>query len=107
MQVFPETALRRGQALRKAFEIINGERQDRYGNPEDCFNKIAEYWSAYLERDVNPLDVANLMILFKIARAQHKGDVDSYIDLAGYCGIAADFAKGMDLDKNEKYTEYK
>ena len=40
---------KRGHILQKAHEIINGERQDSYGNPEDSFRLIGEYWSNYLK----------------------------------------------------------
>lgn len=36
----------RGTVLDEAKIIINGERQDQYGNPEDNFALIARLWSA-------------------------------------------------------------
>jgi hypothetical protein len=44
--------------LKKAEKIINGERQDQYGKPEDSFGIIAEYWNAYLRRKYDWVDVA-------------------------------------------------
>ena len=87
-------SMRRGEALDEALKVINGDRQDRYGNPEDNFLLIARYWGTYLGRVLLPCDVANMMVLFKLARAQANGDRDSYVDLAGYCGLAADFTAG-------------
>lgn len=80
-----------GSCLDEAKATICGERQDQYGNPEDSFARIAEYWSVYLEKLVSPLDVAHMMMLLKLGRCQGQGfRRDSYVDLAGYASIAAD-----------------
>jgi hypothetical protein len=102
---------KRGKALRKAMEIINGERQDSYGNPENSFALIAKYWNTYLieiqkavlvkygfdPKDYDLVDmlesrnVAEMMTLFKIARMTgQKTTPDNYADAAGYIGIAGD-----------------
>ena len=92
----------RGSVLDEAREIINGARQDVYGNPEDSFLLIAEYWTAYLRKKfgeefdlerLSPKDIALMMALFKIAREQHQGKRDNLIDAAGYIGIAGDMYK--------------
>ena len=88
-----------GDSLIKAHSIINGERQDSYGNPEDSFRYIAEYWTAYMRAQglfcgsakVNALDVAHMMMLFKLARCSgQQSKRDNYIDIQGYAAIAAD-----------------
>lgn len=77
-----------------AFKTINGERQDAYGNPEDVFGIIADFWQTYLKGRgmavmVNELDVAHMMCLLKIAReAGGKGKRDNIVDLLGYAAIA-------------------
>lgn len=102
---------KRGKILMQALDIINGDRQDKYGKPEDSFALIAEYWNSYLislqknilEKNglnpkeyklVNMLDckgVAEMMMLFKIARMSGQvPNLDNYLDLVGYAGIAAD-----------------
>lgn len=84
---------KRGEVLLEALRIINGERQDQYGNPEDCFGRIAMLWTDYLGTEISPHDVAMLMALLKIARIQAgSGKKDSYTDAAGYIGLAADMA---------------
>ena len=80
-----------GSLLDEAKQTITGERQDQYGAPEDSFDRIARYWTTYLARPVSALDVAHLMALMKLARAQGQGfKRDNYVDLAGYAAIAAD-----------------
>lgn len=102
---------KRGKILMQALDIINGDRQDKYGKPEDSFALIAEYWNSYLislqknileKNGFNPKEyklvpmldckgVAEMMMLFKIARMSgQKPNLDNYLDLVGYAGIAAD-----------------
>jgi len=100
----------RGEILNDAIQIINNDRQDQYGDPEDSFDEIAEYWQVYLrnlilrkakqiESEINDYifqdwlsseDVAMLMVLLKIAREQHKHKRDNIVDAAGYLGIVGD-----------------
>jgi hypothetical protein len=80
----------RGAILDQAKAIINGERQDQYGNPEDSFDTIAELWSVYLEHDITSHDVAMMMALMKIARQKHQHKPDNFVDACGYLALAAD-----------------
>lgn len=81
--------------LNEANQIINGERQDTYGAPENSFTTIAGFWNVYLDnREPGPLtaiDTAHMMTLFKMARCLgQKPHRDNYVDAAGYLAIAAD-----------------
>lgn len=81
----------RDNILEKAKEIINGERQGQYGKPENSFQRIAEFWSGYLGKELSDYDVANMMILMKVAR--NAGGVykdDNWIDICGYAAIGAE-----------------
>lgn len=90
----------RGAALQQAIDIINGERQDVYGSPEDSFSKIADYWTTYLGDQmtdrITAEDVAMMMVLFKIAREANQHKRDNIIDAAGYLGIYADMQERKD-----------
>lgn len=83
--------------LKTAHEVINGERQDSYGDPEDSFKIIADFWNVYIRQKMGiqvplePLDVAHMMALLKIARMLgQKSSRDNYVDACGYLAIAAD-----------------
>ena len=81
----------RGNVLETALRTINGARQDVYGKPEDSFAIIGGFWATYLGVDITARQVAEMMMLFKIARMKgQKSHADNYVDCAGYCGIAAD-----------------
>ena len=83
----------RGERLfTKAQEIINGKRQDQYGNPGDAFKTIAILWNDYFQ-DTNLFDARDItfmMVLMKMAREMHKHKRDNLIDMTGYLGLLDD-----------------
>lgn len=82
--------------LDKAKIIINGERQGTYGNAEDNFANIAAFWSTYLNREISSTDVANMMILMKVARnASGVYKDDNYIDICGYAALGGEIAANL------------
>ena len=100
----------RGQVLLEAHKIINGDRQQSYGNPEDTHQIIADLWNGYLdglartyEGDgigamcyprLENTDVAHMMVLFKIARQINgAGKRDSVVDACGYMALSWDMAE--------------
>lgn len=78
----------RSECLDEAKRITTTDRNTQYGEPEDNFSLIAHLWGVYLETPVTSVDVANLMILFKVARNAVNVKADNWIDIAGYaaCG---------------------
>lgn len=85
----------RSEILEKAKEIVNGERQNSYGDPEDNFAIIADLWTTYMGHMVQftAEDVSVMMILLKVARvATGTGSDDCYVDIAGYAACGAELA---------------
>ena len=89
----------RGKILDKAKEIINKDRQDAYGNPEDCFREIAFLWTWWLKRDISLSDVAMMMVLLKQVRERHLHKEDNIIYAAGYLGLYEDLINEKKKDK--------
>lgn len=85
--------MNREECLKAAEYAALADREEYYGSPKDSFKMIAELWSAYLQKTVDRFDVANMMILLKIARAENKYKDDNYIDIAGYAACAAEIAE--------------
>lgn len=56
--------------LDAAEKCVCKERNDQYGEPEDCLQDIANLWAAYKGVDFDPFDVAMMMSLLKVARAK-------------------------------------
>lgn len=105
----------RAEILDTAKKIVTTDRNARYGEPENNFDVIAQFWNHYISttKDVclylSATDVAIMMALFKIGRISTARDMneDSYIDAAGYIACAAECAaiEEESLAKSEKMVE--
>jgi hypothetical protein len=84
----------RSKILMEADELINGDREQDYGTPQESFTCIANMWTAYLGRPVNAADVCNMMALLKIARLRNGPNRDSSVDGAGYMALGAEMSEG-------------
>ena len=91
----------RKELLQKAEKCVNGDRDLKYGKPENNFAAIARYWTEYLGINIKAVDVAAMMCLFKMARLQSSkfADLDSWVDLAGYAACGAEIATKLDASK--------
>lgn len=78
---YPDDA---SNVLLEAQKIVNGKRQEDYGDRKQSFARIAKLWSSYLNIDVSSQDVVNMMILLKVSRAKTSFKRDNLIDIAGY-----------------------
>ena len=85
----------RQRVLREAEKCVCGEREQDYGTPEDSFQKIGTFWTAYLNyaTKIDAEDVAAMMALLKIARiSENPQHMDSWVDLAGYASCGGEIA---------------
>lgn len=99
--------MNRSECLQAAEVIACQNRESIYGAPEDNFEVIARFWTNYLECHVTAEDVANMMILLKIARsATGKFMVDNYADIAGYAACACEIgSKGQAVTPADSQTK--
>ena len=94
--------------LTTAAQLVGGDRAKTHGAKHPNHENIARLWNAYLEnagiiqsdefgasRLLDATDVANMMILLKLARTQSGGihNDDNYVDAAGYAGVAGECAR--------------
>jgi len=78
--------------LDEAKDLIADRGKD-YGLAAINHLRISKYWSAYLERNIEPHEVAICMALVKIARLQETSlHADSYKDGAAYIALAGQIA---------------
>ena len=91
-----------GNALHRAYALINGERQKDYGAPWDNFGLLAEFFTSYAKKrwgagiEFNRTDVVNFLSLLKLSRACVENPTeDTYVDIAGYAGLGADFVEAQ------------
>ena len=85
------------EILERAIALITGDREEDYGEAHKNFTDIAALWSVVLGVDVQPWQVAACMSQLKLARAiKTHTHADSWVDMAGYVGLAAELALGSD-----------
>lgn len=85
----------RQRVLREAEKCVCGHREQDYGTPEDSFQKIGTFWTAYLNyaANIDAEDVAAMLALLKIARiSENTQHMDSWVDLAGYAACGGEIA---------------
>lgn len=88
--------MERGEVLDLAKKYVTNDRQNDHGKPENTFGKIAQYWGVYLGTVLTDVDVAHLMILLKVARAQQNPThVDNHADIAGYAACGCELATAV------------
>jgi len=81
--------------LEQANELIDGPRAKDYGSASENHQRIATIWSVILGIDVSPEKVAMCMVGVKLARlCNTPGHKDSWIDIAGYVGVADKIQRG-------------
>jgi len=83
--------MNRSDVLETAGNLINGDRQEDYGDAADNFSAIAAAWTLYLSKPITAHDVAMMMTLLKVMRIKNgKPKSDSYVDCAGYIALACE-----------------
>lgn len=68
----------------EALELVNGDRRQTYGDVKKSFQRIASEWSTELGIVVTPMQVARMMIRFKLCREMNKHKRDNLVDICGY-----------------------
>ena len=85
--------MNRSDILDTAKEIITKDRAATHGDAERNFGLIAAYWSAHLNKNISPHDVAVMMTLLKLARAKsNPKHIDNWIDGCGYLALGGEAA---------------
>jgi hypothetical protein len=91
----PTLPTERERLLQEAITIVTNDRNTTYGEPEDAFQLIADYWNVYLQAKydivLETADVPLLMGLMKLARlTTNPHHRDSMVDVAGYMACLAE-----------------
>lgn len=74
--------------------LVSGERSRTHGDKLENHTNIARLWSAFLGVPLEPEQVALMMVLLKVARTKTGTfNIDDYVDMAGYSGIAGELAE--------------
>ena len=76
-----------------AIRLVNEDRNDSYGSPEENLKRIAEMWSGYLGHKVTKEDVSLMMVLLKISRSKAGYARDNAVDGVAYFLIHDNMAR--------------
>ena len=98
--------------LSEVKKIICNDRNEQYGEPEDSFKNIAEYWTTYIKHNcvapgadcgLDERDVAIIIMMFKLGRMEtsYFANYDSFIDAIGYmtCATDIEYPKSTNREK--------
>ena len=86
----------RARVLDEAKRITATDRNSSYGEPEDNFQRIADFWNVYLQdklkdgAKITAGDTAALAIMIKLAREMNAPKEDNKTDIAGYAACWAE-----------------
>lgn len=84
----------RAEILDAARSMVTEQKEREHGTPSETFRKVALLWESYLDVPITMTDVAWMLTLLKIARAQqNSGNEDNFVDAAGYAALAAELAR--------------
>ena len=84
--------MNRFEILKEATLLTATDRQEKYGTPYNNHRRIANLWSAYLDQEVTPEQVAIMMVLMKVARSMQEHHPDNYVDGCAYFAIAGELS---------------
>ena len=86
------------EILKKAKELVTGDRNETHGDAFKNHAEIAEFWNIFLDKKLQPMasitaeDVALMMVRLKVSRHTQgtKNNLDNFIDMCGYAAIAGE-----------------
>lgn len=67
-----------------AIRLVDEDRNDSYGPPEENLSRIAAMWSGYIGKEITAQDVALMMVLLKISRSKAGYARDNAVDGVAY-----------------------
>ena len=87
-----ENSWRAKDLLTNAADTIS-QRGATHGHYDLTMLRTSKLWSEYLERQIDPMDVAICMALVKLARIMETKTVrDSWVDFCAYAAISGELA---------------
>ena len=78
-----------------AERLVDGPRQDDYGDPLENCTRAAALWEPILACEVTPEQVAMCMIQIKVARLIHRYKADTTLDIRGYSLVLDRIVEGQ------------
>tara|TARA_Y100000385_G_C12807039_1_gene514415 strand:- start:197 stop:670 length:474 start_codon:yes stop_codon:yes gene_type:complete len=73
--------------LLEAENIVNGDRDEQYSDPNIAFTEYSEILKATFGIDLTPSEICKVQMAIKLGRIKYKYKRDSIVDLCGYAEI--------------------
>jgi hypothetical protein len=73
--------------LLEANGIVNGDRNEQYGDPLQAFKEYSNILEANFGIKLTPAEICKVQIAIKLGRLKYKHKRDSVVDLCGYAEI--------------------
>jgi len=80
--------------LAEAERIINGPRNDDYGNARTDYTRTAALFNLITGRDLSPEEGVVFMLCVKLSREAHKHKRDNLVDFCGYAELLNQMEEG-------------
>lgn len=87
--------------LEEALSLVEGDRNESYGDPAIKYRIIAKIWSILFQTEITPSQAVIAQIVVKLVRENLKHKRDNIVDLAGYSRIL-EMVSNSDNQHNEK-----
>lgn len=73
--------------LLEADKIVNGDRNDQYGDPSIAFKEYRDILKTTFGIELTEVEICKVLMSIKLGRLKHKYKRDSIVDLCGYSEI--------------------
>lgn len=73
--------------LMQAERVVNGDRNEQYGDPNIAFQEYADILSTTFDIHLTPEQICKVQMAIKLGRLKYKFKEDSLLDLMGYSEI--------------------
>ncbi len=73
--------------LKEADKIVNGDRNEQYGDPTQAFQEYSDILKASFGIVLSPVEICKVQMAIKLGCMKHKHKRDSIVDLCGYAEI--------------------
>ena len=81
--------MKKGDAAREAAELVEGGRDEAYGDALTEFSRISAVFEELTGNRIPPEDMALLFICMKLVRESFRSKKDNMVDVCGYASIRA------------------
>ena len=87
VQLHPKDEVKSDSILLEANDILNGDRNEQYNDPNESFKVYAEILKAAFGLELTPVEICKVQMAIKLGRLKYKYKRDSLVDLCGYSEI--------------------